>query len=218
MLGQIDFYPEHLDTALVGLLKLLPEGDLGIVRTRVREQYQSQLKLEWLDSLGFNSEFALLVRSVPGAPKTMSDAKQSPGWLLGGMPEFHDRRDGFANIMTAYGLPLSGPLRTMQVPQLRRALDERQLNMVGLRISDGLLAGQDFHALEDDLHVLTPSEASIVVRADTLRTVPGLRKVLEELSGKIPLARMRRMNAEVDRDHRTPAAVAADFLKQTFPQ
>jgi glycine betaine/choline ABC-type transport system substrate-binding protein len=41
-----------------------------------------------------------------------------------------------------------------------------------------------------------------------------LKAALSELSGKFTLETMRKLNAQVDLDHRPPAAVAADFLRQ----
>jgi len=41
-----------------------------------------------------------------------------------------------------------------------------------------------------------------------------LRPALAELSGKFNLETMRKLNAQVDIEHRAVAAVAADFLTQ----
>ena len=41
-----------------------------------------------------------------------------------------------------------------------------------------------------------------------------LRPALAELSGKFNLEIMRKLNAQVDIEHRAVAAVAADFLTQ----
>jgi glycine betaine/choline ABC-type transport system substrate-binding protein len=43
---------------------------------------------------------------------------------------------------------------------------------------------------------------------------PQIKLVLEELSGSISDSTMRQLNAAVDRDHRSPANVAAQFLSR----
>ena len=58
--------------------------------------------------------------------------------------------------------------------------------------------------LEDDRHYFPPYECAVVVREPSLARVPGLREALPELSGKFPDAVMRKLNFEVDGDHRPP--------------
>jgi osmoprotectant transport system substrate-binding protein/osmoprotectant transport system permease protein len=50
------------------------------------------------------------------------------------------------------------------------------------------------------------------VRDETLARLPGLQAALTELSGRIDGAAMRRMNEQVDIDHRQAADVAREFL------
>ena len=50
-------------------------------------------------------------------------------------------------------------------------------------------------------------------RADRSPAYPQLRPALEELSGKLPDAVMRKLNYEVDGKHRSVVQVAAEFLR-----
>jgi len=53
----------------------------------------------------------------------------------------------------------------------------------------------------------------LLVRNDVLTAEPNLRGALDQLTGKIDLATMRRLNAQVVLEKRPMADVAAEFLK-----
>jgi len=214
MLGTIDLYPEYFSNAFVGILKLPPETDRGIITTRVTEHYRSQFRLERLSPLGFDARFALAAGPDTGAFTSIEEALAQPGaWRLGTAPEFQERRDGFPLLMKSYNLKLSGPVRALEPPQLIKALREKQIDLAGLRESDGLLADGAFRVLKDGKNAFGPADAAIVVRQDTLQRIPELRRALEELSGKIQITTMRALNREVE-GGRPAATVASEFLKQ----
>jgi osmoprotectant transport system substrate-binding protein len=96
---------------------------------------------------------------------------------------------------------------------LYRALLEKQVDFVAGNSTDGLLAARDLTMLEDDKHYFPPYEAVPVVRGDALGRFPEMRAALAELAGKINDEEMRRMNYEVDGEHRDIADVARDFLR-----
>ena len=51
-----------------------------------------------------------------------------------------------------------------------------------------------------------------VVRTDTLRRHPEVRRALDGLGGRITVAHMREMNHRVEALRQAPSAVARDFL------
>jgi glycine betaine/choline ABC-type transport system substrate-binding protein len=88
--------------------------------------------------------------------------------------------------------------------------------MIATRATDGHLMSPDWKILADDRDpkVFPPYEACLLVRKDLLAGEPGLRPALAELPGKFTSEIMRKLNAEVDVEHRPVAAVATDFLTQ----
>src|SRR5689334_2768006 len=60
--GAIDVYPEYTGTALTAVLKQPVSRDPAAVLGAVRSEYARQWRLEWLDPLGFNNTFAMIVR------------------------------------------------------------------------------------------------------------------------------------------------------------
>jgi glycine betaine/choline ABC-type transport system substrate-binding protein len=88
--------------------------------------------------------------------------------------------------------------------------------MIAGRATDGQLMSPAWKILADDRDpkVFPAYQACLLVRKELIAAEPGLRPALAELSGKINAQTMRKLNAEVDVEHRSLAAVAADFLTQ----
>ena len=74
--GDIDLYPEYTGTALTAILKLPPASDPA-APSLVRGEYQARFGLEWMDPLGFNNTFAMVIRGEDARKHkiaTLSDA------------------------------------------------------------------------------------------------------------------------------------------------
>jgi osmoprotectant transport system substrate-binding protein len=214
--GRIDLYVEYTGTALTAILHDPLEADPTAVYERVRSEYQRRFGLEVLPSLGFNNTFAIVVRGEDARRlhlKTISDAAPyAREWRAGFGYEFMERPDGFAGLARTYGLAFQAAPRIVDLGLLYRALLEKQVDIVAGNSTDGLLAARDLTMLEDDKHYFPPYEAAPVVRADALARFPEMRAALGELAGKINDEEMRRMNYEVDGEHRDIADVAREFL------
>jgi glycine betaine/choline ABC-type transport system substrate-binding protein len=213
--GSIDLYPEYTGTALMAVLKRPPATDPAAVLAEVRAAYQSQWKLQWLAPLGFNNTFAMIVRGETARAAhlaTLSDAAPSRPWRLGVGSEFQQRADGLPGLVKTYGLQLDGEPVTMDLGLLYAALDSRKVDMIAGNSTDGPAAVRDVTILDDDRHYFPPYDCAVVAREETLARYPGLRAALEQLSGKLTVETMRRLNQEVDGEHRPVAQVAGQFL------
>ncbi len=215
--GQIDVLPEYTGTALTSVLKMKPASDAGEVFRSVRREYRSRWRLEWLDPLGFNNTFAMVIRGEEARAagiKTISDAARvRAGWRLGAGYEFEQRPDGLAGLLRTYGLFLREPPKSMDLGLLYKALEQRQVDMIAANSTDGLLSVLDVRVLEDDQRYFPPYQAALVVRSGLLLD-PEVKKALAELSGKFSDETMRRLNHQVDGEHRRASDVAAAFLER----
>jgi glycine betaine/choline ABC-type transport system substrate-binding protein len=216
--GDIDLYPEYTGTALTSILKLPPSSDPRHVFEQVKSEYQRRFRIDWLEALGFNNTFAMVIRGDTarrGRMNTISDAaKYPPGWVLGVGYEFQQRPDGLTGLLKAYGLPLKGSVRTMDLGLIYKALEQKQVDMVAGNATDGSLSVLDVKVLQDDKRYFPPYEAAIVARTGILEARPSLREALAELSGKFTDAVMQNLNYKVDGQHRPVREVARDFLHQ----
>jgi osmoprotectant transport system substrate-binding protein len=215
--GRIDTYVEYTGTALTAILHDPLESNPAAVLARVQSEYKKRFGLEVLPSLGFNNTFAIVVRGDDARRlnlKTISDAApQTPRWRAGFGYEFMERPDGFKGLAQTYGLTFAEPPRILDLGLLYRALLDKQVDFVAGNSTDGLLSARDLVMLEDDKHYFPPYEAVPIVRYDALERYPAARGALLELSGKINDAAMRKMNYEVDGEHRDISEVAQEFLR-----
>ncbi len=217
--GEIDMYPEYTGTALAAILKQSAENDPAAVLARVRAEYQRQFAVEWIDPLGIDNSFAMVVRAPDTRTRhleTLTDAAVPPqGWRLGVGYEFEQRTDGLKALDNMYHLRWQGSPQRMDLGLLYKALEQNQVDMIAANATDGLLSKMDLKVLADDKHAFPPYQVCIAVREDRMREIPGLRDALLELSGKFTNQRMQELNYQVDGLHRPVAQVAAEFLKQS---
>jgi osmoprotectant transport system substrate-binding protein len=216
--GEIDLYPEYTGTALTTILKLPPTRDPAAALTLVRGEYQARFGLEWMEPLGFNNTFAMVIRGEDARQShiaTLTDAaRYSPGWTLGMGYEFQQRPDGLAGLLKTYNLPIRGSPQTMDLGLLYKALEQGQVSMVAGNATDGQLSLLDAVVLQDDQRYFPPYDCGIVVRAAILKDNPSLRHALDELDGRFTDVTMRKLNYQVDSEHRPVRDVAEQFLQE----
>jgi glycine betaine/choline ABC-type transport system substrate-binding protein len=214
--GSIDLYPEYTGTALTAILKQPAVRDPAAAIETVRAAYVRQWQLRWLDPLGFNNTFAMMVRGdVARAAKvtTISDAARNRAWHMGVGYEFQQRPDGLDGLLKTYGLRLENNPVTMDLGLLYQALAGGKVDMIAANSTDGLAGSMDVAILEDDRRYFPPYQCAVVVRENTLARLPKLGGILLELSGKLPDNVIRKLNFEVDGRHHPASQVAADFLR-----
>ena len=214
--GGIDLYPEYTGTALTNVLKQPPASGASEVLKTVRDGYR-QWKLAWLDPLGFNNTFAMVIRNQDARDRNVRTLSQAaayqPGWTLGVGYEFLRRPDGLPGLLKTYPLRLKGSPVSMDLGLLYQALDQKKVDMVAASETDGMLSVLEVTVLDDDRHYVPPYQAALVVREGAMSANPRLRAALEELSGKFSDAAMRKLNYAVDGRHRPIKEVAAEFLQ-----
>jgi glycine betaine/choline ABC-type transport system substrate-binding protein len=213
--GELDLYPEYTGTAFTAILKEKPVSDLAAVRDRVAREYEKRWRLAWSAPLGFENTFALIVRSGDSRRlglRKISDLSSHAENLRPGFGyEFIEREDGFKGLARAYGLHFGHPPAEMDLGLLYPALESGKVDVIAGNSTDGLIAAMGAVVLEDDRRYFPPYEAAYVVSPRAWQ-LAAVRRALERLSGRIDAATMRKFNAEIDRDKRSPEQVARELL------
>src|SRR5262249_24565308 len=137
---------------------------------------------------------------------------RSPQWQAGFGYEFLQRADGWPGLSQKYGLTFAAPPRAMDLSLIYRALAQKQVDLVAGDATSGLIAAYDRFMLQDNRRHFPPYDAVPVARSAMLLRHPAVRTALEELSGRISMDDMRRMNQAVDAGRQDPAVVAREFL------
>jgi glycine betaine/choline ABC-type transport system substrate-binding protein len=216
--GDIDLYPEYTGTALTAILKLPPVHDQAAGIALIRREYQARFGLQWMEPLGFNNTFAMVIRESDARKHTvvtLSDAaRYAPGWTLGVGYEFQQRPDGLAGLLKTYQLPLHGTPKTMDLGLLYKALEQGRVSMVAGNATDGQLSVLNAVVLQDDQHYFPPYDCGFVVRPEIVKDYPALQQALDELVGRLSNQTMRKLNYQVDGEHRPVRDVAEQFLQE----
>ena len=150
---EIDLYPEYTGTALTAILKDPPDNDPVRVLARVRFEYARRFKIDWLDLLGIDNTFAMVVSGANARAKhleNLTDAAAVPDWALGVGYEFQTRPDGLAALDRTYHLRWTGNPQSMDLGLLYRALQGNQVTMIAANATDGQLAKMDLESSVDD--------------------------------------------------------------------
>lgn len=208
--GAVDVYPEYTGTAITSVLKLQASSDAKKVFETVAREYRQRFHVEWAPPLGFNNSFAMVIRGDDPANanlKTISDvARRHKPVVLGVGYEFVKRPDGLAGLLSTYDLKIDGSPKEMDLGLLYSAMQQKQIEMAAVSATDGLIDAMKLRVLEDDKHYFPPYEAAFLTRR------PELLPVLSELSGKLTDSLMRKLNYEIDGQHRPVPVVAREFL------
>jgi osmoprotectant transport system permease protein len=217
--GELDCYPEYTGTSYMAILKYPLNTDARTVYESVKRDYALKFNVEVSPSLGFENTFAILVRGVDARRlnlKTISDAAvHAKNWRAGFGQDFMSRADGYPGFARAYNLKFAAAPSEMDLSLTYRALADRQVDLIAGNSTDGLITALDLVQLEDDRHYFPPYEAVILIRRDTLARVPAASEILSRLEGRLSTEEMRRLNYEVDGNHRDKRDVAREWITKT---
>jgi osmoprotectant transport system substrate-binding protein len=224
--GKIDLYPEYTGV-IVSALANINLGTGGAVAsgpgppTSAKKAYEQAAKFE--DQRGFK-----LLQPTPGQDReriatlpafarahglhTMSDLKKLDSFTNGGPPENQTRYQGIVGMRQAYGLN-NVKFSAYTIGDQYQALVRHRVQTIAIFATDGQLLGRRYAILSDPKNLFGFQNVAPVVRKSVLkREGPAFAQTLNAVSGRLTTAAMQRMNAQVVLDHRTPAAVAHQFL------
>lgn len=211
----IDVFPEYTGTALVAILKQRPIADRQEAFRTVQREFSTRYGMRWLPPLGFENTYAIAVRRETALQyhlKTLSDlAMAAPLLTAGFTPDFIGRSDGLPGLARAYGFKPKQVRSLLQAVKYQ-ALAEGNVDIIDGYSTDGLLAKYDLLVLDDDRHFFPPYEAAAVLSAAVQKDVPGVAAALSELSGKLDVVTMRKLNRRVEVDGEQIPVVARDAL------
>jgi osmoprotectant transport system permease protein len=92
------------------------------------------------------------------------------------------------------------------------AVASAQVDVISAFSTDGRIAALGLTVLTDDRHVIPPYDAVLLASPRLVREAPDVLGALRPLAGAIDADRMRHLNAEVDQNGESPAAVARAFI------
>lgn len=215
--GEIDMYPEYTGTGLLAILELETMSDPDEVYEVVKEAYEEQFDLVWLDQTPMNNSNALAVTREFSEERGITTISQlveiADELTLAAVPDFPERPDGMVGLQEVYGDFEFAEVLLLDPGLKYQAFLNGDAEVVLAFGTDGEVAGHDLVILEDDQGLWPPYHVAPVVRQDTLDENPGIADALNELAPVLTSEVVADLNWEVQGpDAREPADVAHDFL------
>jgi len=197
----IDVYPEYTGTGLLAILHADPSGDPSAVFGKVSSEFLNRFKVRWLPPLGFENTYAIAVRKQTADQyklETLSDLAAVSSKLSAGLtPDFIGRKDGLPGLQGAYSLQFK-QVRPLAQAVKYQALASGAVDVIDGYSTDGLIAHYNLVVLEDDRRFFPPYQAAAIVSPRMQSEMPAAIAALTELSGRIDISAMRKLNARLE--------------------
>ncbi|MBD1916570.1 MULTISPECIES: glycine betaine ABC transporter substrate-binding protein [Cyanophyceae] len=214
--GEIDLYPEYTGTALLTVLKQPVSSDQQAVFDTVKQAYQEQFNLVWLDPSPMNNTQALAMTEEQADAlgiRTISDfAAQASNLTLIGPPEFEVREDGLPGLQAAYGNFSVKEYKAVDAGLRYKGLVDGEADVAVAFGTDGEISAFNLVVLEDDEGLFPPYQVAPIVSQAALDANPAIAEALNQVSPLLNDEVMRQLNYEVSGNQREPADVAREFL------
>jgi osmoprotectant transport system permease protein len=214
--GAVDVYPEYTGTGLLAVLHEEPLRDPAQVFQRVSREFKTKFGVRWLPPLGFENTYAIAVRRETASQyslATLSDlARAAPRLSAGLTADFIGRKDGLPGITNAYGIKFRS-VRPLGQAVKYQALASGAVDVVDGYSTDGFIEKYHVRVLQDDKRFFPPYEAAALVSARLDREQPAAIAALAELSGRIDVSTMRKLNARLEVDREPVETIARSELE-----
>ncbi|MDO4519932.1 MAG: glycine betaine ABC transporter substrate-binding protein, partial [Eubacteriales bacterium] len=215
---EIDVYPEYTGTGLLSILQEDLLTDPEEVYSKVKEEYEKQFSLTWLDYAQANDGQGIFVSKAVADEygiKTISDLQANAENInFASQGEFDEREDGIPGLEAVYG-PLNWKSSKVYDNGLKyQVVESGEADAAPAYTTEGNLAQTDkFVLLEDDKQVWPPYNLAPVVRDNVLADNAEIADVLNNISSALDTATITALNAKVDVDHEEYEDVAEEFFE-----
>jgi osmoprotectant transport system substrate-binding protein len=221
--GDIDLYPEYVGTALEflngGAGQATSDTDATTELLRAEFEERGVSVLEPAEAQDKNALVVTRETAEQYGLATVSDLQPVAGELvLGGPPECPTRPLCLPGYEQTYGLDFA-EFRPLDAggPLTQTALDSGDIDVALMFSSQGVIAENDWVALEDD-RGLQPAENLVpVIRTEVL--TPEIEQLLAGVSAALTTEELTELNRLVDVEGEDPAVAAEQWLtEQELPE
>lgn len=219
---EIDVYPEYTGTALLSILKQPVMTDEKEVYDFVKQNYEEQFDLTWLEPSPMNDGQGLVLRTEVAEQyniQTISDLQKNADKIrFASQGDFDERGDGIPALERVYG-PFNFASSVVFEDSLKYdVLRNNEADLAVAYTTEGMLRDEAFTLLEDDGKVWPPYNAAPVIRKPVLEQNPKAELVLNQLSSLLTTEKITELNAQVDIDKLEMEEVAANFFNEIKDQ
>jgi len=214
--GQINMYIEYAGSARAILAKKTDKADQAKILEDLKAYYAPK-NITPLDPAPMSDQNAFSVTKATAQKygTSLDQVAQKAGELVvGGPPECEQRVTCLKGVEQTYNAKFKAFRPIAQGALKYQALLKGDIQIALSFTTDGIIAKEGLVLLEDPKGVFPPDNAIPVARNDLLQQGgDDLKKTINDLSAKITTPEITKLNAEVDIDHKDPAEVATQWLK-----
>jgi glycine betaine/choline ABC-type transport system substrate-binding protein len=207
--GDVHVYPEYSAVCYKALLGVAPPANL-------RELFAARANASWLDPLGFEASYVLLVRASDERYRgnvTITEAcANQTDFKLGCEPAFASSPEGYALLRSAYEVQEQTAPRIEANGSLYRALAGEVIDVMVTTSTDPAAHLPDYRILHDDRKIFAGNRPSLLLNGALAQEVPAFPQAMRSLCGRIDNETILRLNTAVLRHKRPVAEVALEFL------
>lgn len=215
---EIDLYPEYTGTGLMTVLGMDMITDPEEVYNTVKEEYEKQFQVTWLDYSQANDGQGLAIRTDVSEElgiRTISELQKHASELrFASQGDFDEREDSLPALEKVYGDFNWKSSKVYDGGLKYEVLRNNEADVTPAYTTDGQLADTDsFTLLEDDKHVWPPYNLAPVVRDHVLEENPEIADILNKVSAALDTETLTKLNAKVDVDKEEYEDVAEEFYE-----
>jgi osmoprotectant transport system substrate-binding protein len=215
--GALDMYPEYVGVLLSEVANVRRRPASPRAAYRAAQAFERRKGFTLLGMTPFSNSNALAVTPAYARRhhvRGIADLRRAGRVRIGAPPEFRTRFEGLVGLAQRYGLR-NASARPMAIGRQYAALDAGKVDAAAVFTTDGQLAGRRYVLLDDPRGVFGTQHVAPIISRAALRTRgPRPQAVIDAVSRKLTASAMRRMNAAVQLDGRSSAAVADAFLRR----
>ncbi|MDD3361217.1 MAG: glycine betaine ABC transporter substrate-binding protein [Hespellia sp.] len=215
---EIDLYPEYTGTGLLSVLQMDVMTDPQEVYDTVKEEYEKQFQLTWLDYAQANDGQGLVV-SKDVAKKlgitTISDLQAHASEIrFASQGEFNEREDAIPALEKVYGAFDWKSSKVYDNGLKYELLEKGEADACPAYTTEGqLIETGKFTLLEDDKHVWPPYNLAPVVQDKILAEYPDIAEVLNAVSETLDTETVTALNAKIDVEKEEMEDVAREYYE-----
>lgn len=213
---EIDLYPEYTGTGLLSILDEPMETDPDRVYEIVKDKYNEEFDLTWLQYAPANDSQGLVIRTDVAQElgiSTISDLQEHASELrFASQGEFDQRADGIPGLEETYGA-FDWQSSTVYDNSLKyEVLSNDEADVTPAYTTEGQLVNTDqFTVLEDDKQFWPPYNLAPVIQNSVLDANPDIEEILDKVNEQLDTTTVIELNAKVDVDGEEYEDVAQEF-------
>lgn len=220
--GEIDLYAEYTGTGLMTNLGLDMITDPDEAYNKVKEEYESQYQITWLEPSEVNDSTCIIMRTEQANElgiKTLSDLqKHASELVLADFQGWTEREDNLPAMNKAYGDFNFKDIVSIDAGLKYEVLSQGKADVIPGNTTEPQLLGDEYTVLEEDIKIWPPYYLAPIVRDQVLEEHPDVAETLNRVSAALNNDVMIKLNSKVDIDGEEYEDVAEEFYNSNIKQ